>query len=859
MLSTALITVVFGIASSAQQTLIKAEISSSGDWDMCVSDFVQSDIETINNNRDVKATFVKDTLGCAYLPQATSEKRSYININAFSKDALTKCFDTSLQEGRYPENDSELILSQDIIKYSNKTYKLGDKITLELGSRYDIDGNILPDTTEYGLRFGKNGDEYYVDDKAETFKINTTKTYTIVGILNDVNNTTVVADKSLAVCTAITYTDCKSISSNANMYVQFTPDGEKNHVHTVANITGLSDDEVKEYNLHNEETFDDLASKSSYNFNLNDNLLKYKGYSGSEQTMAMIYWLAGIILAIIVIASVFVIRNSFAISITEKTKLYGMIASVGATSKQIRKNVLFEGFMLAIIGIPLGLLLGIGVTSLLIVVLNVLLKESLENIIIVYSIPVMAVIFAVALSAITIFGSTIFSAIRASKIAPITAIRSNNDIKISKKNKKHKRYKSPRLIKKIFGVGGDIAYKNLKRSKKKYRTTVISIIISVAMFVAMSSFMEYGTKFISDSYSSIDYNIMITSNSTDEINAVKNIDGIENSLLLSTASGTFNIDKNKINEKFQTESDIIFISETDESYTLFNDIVVLDDNVYRSVAKSAGINIENDKNQCILYNKYEYTEDGKTNTIKIFNKDSGYTLEGTIGDTDDTDNNSAKIYIAGSVKELPKEFNGVGVYYGTIFVSDNWFVKNTPKVNLKYGLCIQAENADTFEEEVNNLGYSDLDVQNFDALARQMNSLILVFEIFIYGFIIVISLIGITNIFNTITTNMKLRNKEFATLKSIGMTKKEFSRMIRLESLFYGAKSLIIGIPLGILGSYDIFWAFTHRMGYNYEVPWIAILISIVFVFIVVWLIMKFSVSKTNKQNIIETIRKDNI
>lgn len=106
---------------------------------------------------------------------------------------------------------------------------------------------------------------------------------------------------------------------------------------------------------------------------------------------------------------------------------------------------------------------------------------------------------------------------------------------------------------------------------------------------------------------------------------------------------------------------------------------------------------------------------------------------------------------------------------------------------------------------------------------------------------------------------MELRQKEFAMLKSIGMTKKEFNRMINLETLFYSTKSLLYGIILGIIGSYFIHNAFGLRMMTKFNLPTNAITISIVFVFFLVYVIMRYSISKINKQNIIETIRKDNI
>ena len=185
--------------------------------------------------------------------------------------------------------------------------------------------------------------------------------------------------------------------------------------------------------------------------------------------------------------------------------------------------------------------------------------------------------------------------------------------------------------------------------------------------------------------------------------------------------------------------------------------------------------------------------------------------------------------------------------------------ENIPVNQVSSTIYINAENADKTEQAINDMGNTDISVFNVDRQARTFNSITLVISIFVYGFIIVITLIGITNIFNTITTNMRLRSKEFAMLKSIGMTKGEFNRMIRLESLFYGIKSLIIGIPLGLIGGLAIFWAFSNNSTFDYVVPYTSIIISIVFVFAVIWMIMKFSIVKVGKQNIIETIRNDNI
>ena len=202
---------------------------------------------------------------------------------------------------------------------------------------------------------------------------------------------------------------------------------------------------------------------------------------------------------------------------------------------------------------------------------------------------------------------------------------------------------------------------------------------------------------------------------------------------------------------------------------------------------------------------------------------------------------------------------------GYLFVSEDFIQDKTDEKNFHVGsLVIKSQNPDELENEINNLKktnnlYSKLYINNISKYVEENQKIILLISIFLYGFIAVITLIGVTNIFNTITTNMILRSKEFANLKSVGMTTKEFNQMIKLESIMYGAKSLLIGIPIGLLGSYAIFKSFTNSIDFGFIIPWQAIIISVVFVFIIVGLTMKYSLNKINKQNIIETIRQDNI
>lgn len=867
MLSCALIMVVAGMAASAQQTMVNLQINVTGNYDLFVKGANKKIIDNAQANRNVKDIYIKQNLGCAYLPQAKFDTKPYINVVAFNEKSFTDCFNVTLKEGRLPQNGNELVLSQSVIENSKADYKIGDTVALDLGKRvYDSGAEIPLDDTDYFN--DTNGTEKLVD----THK----KTYTVVGVFNKVSSSYFAADNFSASSSAFTLAE-ENADIN-DLFISFTSDGEKDYITTSGEILNLTGDDFESLN----NDFEVYLENGDFDeASINKDLLRYKGFALSDEYMRMLLSLAVIIIVIIAISSIFVIRNSFAISITEKTKLYGMLASIGATSKQIRHNVLFEGFMLGIIGIPAGILLGVGVIALLVVILNALLGSMLNGISFAFALPWWVAVVSAVMSAVIILFSTLSSAFRASRIAPITAIRSNNDIKINKK----KSYKSPKFIKKLFGVGGEIAYKNLKRSKKKYRTTVISIIVTVAMFISISTFIEYGMKITGDHFKNMPYNITVHAYnklSYDEYeNIYKRI--IADSDINSSIKACENYYGNIVGltDYYTEDAKAAELQGGDLAY-----VFGVDNKSFKEYVTALGYNYDDVKDKALITNDFKYYNsdnilikgkefDLPMNTVvKLYpNGNPSYT-EDDIKEIQKTDPDfvynpddykSVDLVIYDTInKEVPGSIVSSimsTLNEGSVLVSEDYFKKLFAEDNDYTTRVIVIDSADPVNtvEYINNLDIENLDVFNINEQKEQMNAVVLIIAIFAYGFIIVISLIGITNVFNTINTNMRLRSKEFAMLKSIGMTKKEFNRMIRLESLFYGLKSLLIGVPLGLLGGYAIFKATGNTIMLDYSFPTMAVLISIVFVFSVVWLIMKLSISKVNKQNIIETIRNDNI
>ena len=586
-----------------------------------------------------------------------------------------------------------------------------------------------------------------------------------------------------------------------------------------------------------------------------------KGYGSNDATNTVIFSLAVIIIIIVMLASVFVIRNSFAISITEKTSMYGMLASVGATKRQIRRNVLFEGFILGLIGIPLGILLGLGVNAILIAILNSVLGDMLNGATFVFVTPTIPIICAIVLSAVTIFCSSFFIALRASRIPPLVAIRGNKDIKV----KNNKSYRTSKLTKKLFGVGGEIASKSLKRSRKKYRTTVISIVVSVAMFIAVSAFMDYGMTYTEHYYGKTDYSYMVSGIDTKQAQTIEKMPEIDNYLTVGLQYGHVSADVpvNECGENFLYDN-----ADGTKSFSV--EFLEFEHDTFVKICRELELDYNKVKGGVLVYSQVtpDNSESGNSSKpMKLFGKTAPTKF--IVYGNDDNGNEliAGKLKVSSVFDEIPKSADSV-IGEGTIF-GQGLTIGEQGVISPQLGehecyitLYANTSNHTSLTNRIESMEGADDSIYIFDyeENVRQFNAIMLIVGIFVYGFIGVISLIGLTNIFNTISTNMQLRSKEFASLKSIGMTKKEFNRMIRLESLMYGIKSLIIGIPLGVLGVFAIFSAFSRgNVPMSFVFPWKAILISIAAVIIVVWLIMKYSISKVNKQNIIETIRNDNI
>lgn len=827
-LATALITAVANLAESFRASMILYEKAQNGAYHYCFVGVKPENLKYFENNANIESMAVSEEVGYALLSDSSNPDKPYLYIRAMDEQCREMTA-LKLRSGRWPENENELVIAAHMRSNGGSRLTVGDSVTLTLGVRDIGEGYVARQNNPYA-------EEY------ETFVPTGEREYTVVGIMDR-------PGFLLEQWTAPGYTavTCPGESRADWMvvYTAYTRDGVINH------------DKVT-------EGLETLASDHSSNADV----LRWETMRFSDNAMNMIYGMAFIAVSIIIVTSVFCIRNSFQISLTEKTRLYGMLSSVGTTAGQRRKLVYYEAFFLGIVGIPLGVGSGVLATYLLTVICGEMMRYAVDmKLVYAFSLP--AVIAGAVLAAVTVFCSAFRSAGRAAKLSPISAIRGNETIRRGRRE-----LRVPGVVGRLFGIGGTLAYKNLRRSRVKYRTTVISIVVSVTVFIAMTTFIHLGFKAVRGQNYAGEYPLVVTltdEEREEQAEAILSLEEVQGYLMLQRVSAGVPIEEiPRTNEWIEMEKrgwGLRTFGDEGDDYTVL--IHSMGEGAYEEYCREVGISPKKAEQGAIVYAEYCCgTDDG--HGMRYYEGTIADFAEGTVLDLslelwEDGAEEGKKEEIALPVvcqtKVQPKFMLGRDNTVIMCIVSDEWLETHLaahkyPQINL-YLKCGDSDALETrIRDEINLYSYY---ISNYEQMQRAERSMWLILAIFLYGFIAVIALIGVTNIFNTITTNMELRSREFAALKSVGMTRREFRRMIWLESLFYGGKALCIGIPLGCILSRLFYAVFGISVDMPYEFPVSGILISIAAVALLLLMIMRYSMGRINRKNIIETIQNENI
>lgn len=842
-LSTSLICGIGNIFESFMDYQIRETINRKGAFHATFHDIKKEDVDKITKSAGISKSSISDNLGYSKL---SNEKKNLVSVKAFDKEGF-EGYQIKLKEGRFPTNSNEIVLSERAMPLIDK--KVGDSINLNIGKRVDknqkeIEIPIVHDN------------ETIVDGKSKNFKI--------VGVMNKLDD-----DLDNDVVSGITYLDIKEKTKGDKVNVAICAN-EPSEIYEIApaisknlglKVASNDDSDDMIYNNDNGVAYENLS--------FNEHLLRLKGASAYANINRSINAAMFVVTTLVVVCTVATIYNAFRISINDRKKQFGILNSIGATKSQIMKIVFIEAIVVSVIGIPLGLITGTFAIDLIFKLIKYMFSSSVIaqlNLRVVYNPYV--IILSALIVLLTILVSAILPALNAAKTPPLEAIKNSSSLKLGK-------VKDSKLVRLLFKTEGVLAYKNLRRNKKKFRITLFSLIISVVIFISFSGFVELFIKANKASVGQVNYDVRLWKGGILEgdkiIDDLNKVNGIKKISVRNDYGVAFDVKESNINKDYKDLIDKTFSKKNKNGETVYdfnydqNTFQFTDD---KDINNLKLINGSFDKetaikeNGIILRNKSSYSEPGKKYDVSLTNYKVGDTINAYKFSRDENGNQKnepIKLKVLATTDDLLPG-NKMSTYMGIDFITYN-------EVGSKLGYDINSGNIyinsdkskdtrDDLKKIGEKYGYNVHDeVDN----ALEMEQSIIAIKIFVYGFVLVISLVSITNIVNTISTNINLRKREFAIIKSIGVTPQGFNKMIYLESLLYGVLALVYGVPIGLLIDVIMNKIMGNVVQLGMILPWNAVLVSIVGVFVITFIASYIPMRKINKENIIENIRQESI
>lgn len=881
-LSAAMICAVTAFVSSFQRFLYNNAVYEEGNWHGKVTMADEATCKEIEADMETHTVSILQAEGYAYAENCLNTDKPYLYIGAVNQTFFDN-MSVHLIDGRLPENSGEILIPEHLASNGGVMLELGQTLVLQVGSRVS-EGYVLNQSNPYSV---KTDEDEEMAEPEEELVDTKEKIFTVVGFYARPN----FEDYAAPGYTALTVMDEHAAGNTYDVYFCMKhPDRVYDYLETLEENTGNS---------------------TGYN----RDVLMYSGISRHDSFNRTIVALAGIVIGLIMFGSVSLIYNAFAISVSERTKQFGLMSSIGATRKQLRASVLYEALIVSAIGIPIGCIcgiLGIGVTlRILEKKLMMLTGYAVE---LKLHVSLLSVAAAVVIALITVLISAWIPSRRAMKVTAIEAIRQNTDIRVRAKS-----VKTSVLIRKLFGFEGMLAQKYYKRNKKKYRTTILSLFMSIVLFISASSLCSYLTDTVSNSFDTYDFDILLgvrtdetfDSKDLDQLyQALKAVDGTDasamyHSMLVDTRFPITDCSKEYLQyqeEIFQKINGESYKTEGDENSTFI--VYFVSDDAYQAVIKDNNLDAskyETEAPPAICY-------DNRTTFDSFTGKYYHYSI--------------LKHSVASVQLEGVKPLEGYQ-YFGRVWLEDEGYMANryvkygendeiTDEVNIKeeesveyyetligdyiekrpmfaadafcliYPLSMlgselaqksdNPENAGTFDfafqtkqhekvfDSMTEITYKtglSCGAVDYAAQAETARSLVTVISVFAYGFITLISLIAMANVFNTISTNIGLRRREFAMLKSVGMTRRGFNRMMNFECVLYGIRSLIYGIPVSVFVTWLIYRAFDFSYKTGFYVPVYALLIAVFSVFAVVFATMLYSMSRIKRENPIDALKSE--
>lgn len=831
LLSAALITGVCTFGVSLLDYMTRGAAAKYGDWHVSFPHTDASSMEKQREDPRVSHVAAFENIGYAWLEGSKNPDKPYLFLagfpSGFSWEEAAGTLPIVLLSGRMPQNSGEILVPAHVAANGGVEIALGDTLTLSVGIRRAGDETLCQHDAYRGA--------------GERLVPLVKKTYTVVGI-----------------CQRPAFEE-----RSAPGYTLFT----------VADTAGPMGSLSAFVALQNPFTLSRYVHSQTEPYVINDEVLRFMGLSSDRLFTTLLYGIGCMVMAIIITGSVFLIYNAFKISLNERMQQFGILASVGATPRQLRHLVLFEGLCIGATGIPAGILVGLGSIHLVMSAVEQRFGDILYSgipLTVCLSIPVL--IAAAAFSLVTILISAYIPARKAAATPVMACIRQTREIRVERKDMKT----SP-WIRRLFGLEGMLALKNFRRNRGRYQSIVLSLILSVVLFICTHSFVADLQQAARQATVFTTYDIGVSTQNLEDdamqalYEALRDTDGVRESGYQTQITGTATVRADDLAESFWQD---VPVPASDEPVSLTLSIQFLNDSAYLDILESLGLPAD------------AYTgEDAKLLACAKLDVKAGQELEAS---------EIPNLFVSSGMELTVTPLCASGAGPGRLlrltfadFVPPDCLPILTPAEDLPYSFQVIApyslksslmtedtlvtsqgltflsdtsvQSAAALSERIEQEGMAGVcTVYNMNRMLEESRNYVFIANVFAYTFIAMITLIAIANVFNTISTNILLRRRELAMLRSVGMDDRAFNRMMRFECALYGLWTLLIGLPLSCVLAYLI-----HRgmadggAQIHFVFPWASMGISVIGVFGIILLTMLYATEKIRRANIIDALRDE--
>lgn len=840
-LSVSLIMGIGSIIVSMRDKMIRDAVRDTGEYHFLFKNVEGEAVDSIKQHVNTEGSALVQKEGFAIIaPFAEADEtfeekfppHRYLSIKGYDAQAL-EMLPLRLMEGRLPQAPGEIVFDYWALEHMTGEIAIGDKISLGIGERKEENTGILLD------------EKSWTPD--EVFEKTYENEYTIVGLLKPAFYSTMSHIANAVVYIGDSKTDMGD--GKYDVYVKAdSPTGAYEKGMAIVKDAGLDE----------------------HSIGFNDKVLRLYAESTDEILNGSIWTILLFIVSLVIISTIAVIYNAFNISVLERVSQFGVLRCVGASPTQIKRIVLREALTVSIIGVPLGLVSGALAMKIVFYVISLISRdEFLGDLQLVVSPEVLAI--SIVLGMVTVFLSAFGPARKAAKVSPLEAVRNAGSIK----KEKIKKVNKSRLAGLLFGIEGQIAWKNLRRNRKRFIITVFSMVISIVLYIVFGSFATNifkmnlaGESESGDFYVGKNGSQAFTAAEYEEIKNLPDVDAVYKYIVSDVE---LLLPEDKITTRFKEISPYAVQQKKGDSVILSSCNVLSygDDglDVLKGFLNSGAIDKEALDNEAgvILVNTGLLYEGNRNKPVftDLTNLKVGDSVQVTndffVEDQEQRKYKTVKILGIVDKGILDEEYGQYGRIHliTTEQVMEEVFEKKDyyhTFIKLKPGAGNQAVNAylKSLREKRPEFYYMDYAEQ-----AQNLRSDLIVVNIFLYGFVAVITLIGCLNIINTISTNLLLRTRELSVMKAVGMSQNGIKKMVHLESAFYGIIAALYGSMLGTLLAYFLFGMMTDIRGFSWTIPWNHIVVGAVGAGLVAFLSGYVPLRRINKGIIIENIRME--